>query len=84
MNDGGMGSLRLLVDGHWRHVPGKLIRIASELQFADADGVAVLASLFTAADHVPIELDIWKTDYSSLISVPSPLPPATRTERPVR
>lgn len=70
MTDGGMGSLRLLLQGGTRQraVFGKR---AAELQFEDADGVVVIASLNLDSRGLPFELDIWKTDYTPLLEIPT-------------
>ncbi len=69
MDDGGMGSLRLLTTA----APGTkraFGRQASELVFEDVDGVKVIASLYLDSSEIPIELDLWKTDFSPLIRIP--------------
>jgi len=43
----------------------------AEYQFTDADGVEVLISLNVDADGRPFELDVWKTDFSPLVRMPS-------------
>lgn len=65
MDDGGMGSLRL----GGRECSGVVVRKA-EVQFTDEDGVEVIASLNAGADGVPLELDIWRTDFAPLIRIP--------------
>ncbi|HWO89998.1 MAG TPA: hypothetical protein VNL98_12705 [Gemmatimonadales bacterium] len=45
----------------------------AELRFTDADGVEVLASLNVDQHLVPLELDVWKTDFSRLVHVPDNL-----------
>lgn len=42
----------------------------SEFQFTDTDGVEVLASLNVDSDGNLFELDIWKTDFGKLITLP--------------
>jgi hypothetical protein len=69
MDDEGMGSLRLFVDS----APAASTRMksqASELQFIDADGAVVIASLNVNEDGYPFELDIWKTTFEPLIRIP--------------
>ena len=69
MDDGGMGSLELETEGsHGFGRAGLLCRAA--VQFADADGVEVIASLYSRADGEPFELDVWKTDFSKLLRIP--------------
>ena len=69
MNDGGMGSLQLLPDGIKQKnlLFGKCI---SQYQFTDKDGVEVIVSLNVDDKGELFELDIWKTDFSQLISLP--------------
>jgi hypothetical protein len=75
MDDGGMGSLRLATDEGLQQQPGRLTgRRAAELQFIDADGVPVLASLNLDQNGELLEIDIWKTDFSPLIRIPDDLP----------
>ena len=69
LNDSGMGSLRLLPEGLTtkQRVFGA---VASECTFVDADGVEVFATLYLDKDKQLFELDMWKTDFSPLISIP--------------
>jgi hypothetical protein len=69
MADGGMGSLYLvhpLKEHNKRHFG----RRVAETQFADSDGVQVIASLNVDKDGDLFELDIWKVDFSPLIRLP--------------
>jgi len=69
MDDGGMGSLSLFlpsISGISRQMKSQ----ASELQFVDADGVVVIASLNINEDGVPYEIDLWKTNFNPLIRIP--------------
>jgi hypothetical protein len=70
MNDGGMGSLELApqVRPAQQRCFGKKV---AEYQFVDADGVEVVVSLNVDADGTPFELDIWKTDFSPLVQMPT-------------
>ena len=72
MNDGGMGSLRLFfpTTSAAKRTFG---RQASELVFEDADGVKVVATLNLDSSEMPMELDLWKTDFSPLICIPDDL-----------
>ena len=72
MGDGRMGSLRLSLSGHEPH-HRELGEIVAELQFTDADGVEVLASLNTDRGGNLFELDVWKTDFGELIKIPDQL-----------
>jgi len=74
MDDGGMGSLRLATDEALQQPRRLMGRRAAELQFIDADGVTVLASLNLDQNGELLELDIWKTDFSPLIQIPDDLP----------
>ena len=69
MNDGGMGSLTLYLEGSTgeKRLFGHSV---SEYQFKDLDGVEVLAYLDVDIDGNLYELDIWKVDFSKLISLP--------------
>ena len=68
MQDGGMGSLSLsfVSQNKEKQVFGKQV---SECHFLDEDGVDVIASLNVDQNGNLFELDIWKTDYSSLIKI---------------
>jgi hypothetical protein len=68
MADGGMGSLQLMNDtrGEQERTFGR--RLAS-VEFIDADGVAVVASLNANTSGEPFELDMWKTDSSPLVKI---------------
>jgi hypothetical protein len=68
MSDGGMGSLYFVhrtKDAESRRF-GKRV---AELQFKDADGITIVASLNVDTDGDLFELDIWKTDFSSVMSL---------------
>jgi hypothetical protein len=69
MNDNGMGSLRLFPKdiSPDNRLFGKQI---SELMFLDEDGIGVIASLNIDNNGKLFEIDIWKTDFSSLIKIP--------------
>ena len=69
MNDGGMGSLRLFPNGVMKEerLFGKC---ASEHRFIDKDGVEVIASINVDKNGELFELDIWKTDFNPLVSIP--------------
>lgn len=69
MSDGGMGSLQIFVESAPK-VSRKMKSQASELQFIDADGVVVIASLNVSEDGYPFEVDIWKTTFDPLICIP--------------
>lgn len=71
--DGGMGSLRLR-SPMLSAVAKGFGKQASELIFEDVDGVKVVASLNLDLSGLPMELDLWKSDFSSLIRIPVDLP----------
>jgi hypothetical protein len=41
----------------------------AEIQFTDADGVVVIVSLHLGDDGLPLEMDVWKTDFTPLLLV---------------
>ena len=74
MDDGGMGSLRLQKpEASARDTA--LVVCKSVVQFTDEDGVEVIASLNANDEGVPIELDIWKTDFSPLVRISTDFSP---------
>ncbi len=69
MDKDGMGGLYLFP--HGQIVEGRLFGTQiSELQFADLDGVQVIASLYLDTNEDLFELDIWKTDFGKLLKFP--------------
>lgn len=69
MDDGGMGSLLLYPEG--KIVAGKIFgRTLHEIEFKDADNVAVLASLNLDQHGELFELDIWKVTFDPLVRLP--------------
>ena len=75
LNDGGMGSLRLHVQGKDSSCR-KFGRVGSELMFKDNDGVDVIVSLYLDQGSVPFELDMWKVTFAPVVEIPQVLPPA--------
>ncbi len=69
MEDGGMGSLSLFVESA-PNASRRMKSQASELQFLDADGAVVIASLNISEDGYPFEIDLWKTTFEPLIRIP--------------
>ena len=65
-NDGGMGGLVFLSKNKDRYL-GKDI---AHCEFDDQDGVKVIATLSVDNFGDLYELDVWKTDFSELISFP--------------
>lgn len=70
MDDGGMGSLELQEPGPPQGIRRDLVVRKAAVQFTDADGVEVIASLNAREDGTPFELDMWKTDFSALVRIP--------------
>lgn len=70
LDDGNMGSLELFVnnDSESSRVFGRQV---AECYFFDTDGVKVIASLNVDSSGNLYELDVWKTDFSPLIEIPS-------------
>jgi hypothetical protein len=68
MDDGGMGSLVLMAPEHTEARRGA-VPCRAAVQFTDADGVEVVASLNANEAGVPFELDMWKTDFSRVIRI---------------
>jgi hypothetical protein len=71
LNDGNMGSLKLCPEGKNHEKREYIPSFVSEYEFKDKDGVAVVASLFLDKEGDLYELDIWKVDFSELISLPN-------------
>jgi len=65
MSDGGMGSVKFLSSSS-----NEMASQIAEINFRDADGVEVVASLNADKNGNPFELDIWKVDFSPLIKIP--------------
>jgi len=70
MRDGGMGSLRL---SRGAEIAARRIgRRIAELEYPDADGVPIIASL-NVDDHGQLfEIDVWKVDFSPVIHLAPP------------
>ncbi|WP_400192293.1 DUF6984 family protein [Hymenobacter sp. B81] len=66
LDDGGMGSFQFVSPKTER----RFGRVLAETQYADADGVPVLASLYLDREGELYELDSWKVDYSPLRRIP--------------
>jgi hypothetical protein len=71
MADGGMGSLKLIpkgqAEGHRRL--GKAIAVG---EFLDTDGIAVSVVVNVDTSGKLFELDIWKVDFSPVLTWPLP------------
>jgi hypothetical protein len=70
MDDGGMRGIIIFIDNDSEQdrLFGEQI---SEYHFTDEDGVNVIASLNIDNKGNLFELDMWKTDFSPLIKLPS-------------
>lgn len=66
LDDGGMGSYVIVEPTN-----KGFSRLLSEAEFNDVDGTKALASLYVDVDNAPYEVDIWKVDFSPLISLPN-------------
>jgi hypothetical protein len=71
MPDGGMGNLYFSSPSKSAQASRLGHRIA-ELQFDDADGVPVIASLNVDQDGDLYELDVWKVDFKPVIRLSPP------------
>lgn len=67
MDDGGMGSL--LFEGNSTK-DRNIGNVIGNAEFIDSDGITVSIGLNVDEDHQLFELDVWKVDYSKLISFP--------------
>jgi len=72
MDDGGMGSFLIFQDASDVGVKKKFGKQISEFEFVDGDGVLVLVSLNVDDENKPFEVDVWKTDYSPVLSIKIP------------
>ena len=67
MADGGMGSLRFI-----RSTPQRMGGVLCEAETSDSDNIPLVISInLDKEDHL-FELDIWKVNYTSLQTYPSP------------
>ena len=67
MNDGGMGSILLIPDGH--SCKERMFKVQiSECTLKDTDGTDIIISLNIDQDDYLFELDIWKCDFTPVIS----------------
>jgi hypothetical protein len=69
MNDSGMGSLLLFSENYKEGQARSLKECIAEYKFKDMDNVEVVASLNIDSYNDLFELDIWKVDFSPLISL---------------
>lgn len=70
LNDGGMGSLRIVLNCQSENDLIKFGKEVSNIEFNDIDGIKVLASLNVDENGNLFELDLWKVDFSPLILIP--------------
>lgn len=71
LDDGAMGSFLFYYGENFQNTL-KVIPI-SEYQFKDRDNVLVLVTLYSYSNGQLYELDIWKTDFSPLLTYPNKL-----------
>jgi len=67
MDDGGMGSLQVIVEGEDNRRYGGAI---ADIDSHDVDGMYLLISVIVDTDDNFYELDIFKGDFSPLIKIP--------------
>lgn len=67
MDDGGMGSLQVIVEGGDHRRSGGVL---ADMDAKDADGMYLLISVILDTDDNFYELDIFKGDFSPLIKLP--------------
>ena len=68
MDDGGMGSILLIPNKLLQH-PRMFKAQISDCLLKDTDGIAILISLNIDQNNCLFELDIWKSDYSSVTKI---------------
>ena len=71
MSDGGMGSLRLRYNEVSEESGRFLGKQISEYMFKDDDGVDVIATLYVDQNGKFFEIDMWKTNFGTLVSYPN-------------
>jgi len=69
MDDGGMGSLKVVRNGA---DPRRFGCILGEASARDSDGVPVFITVIADQFDKLYEIDIWKTDFSRLAAMPEP------------
>jgi hypothetical protein len=67
MADGGMGSLAIAPIGSGRQLGSS----PAECHFLTGDGVLVSAVLNLDKDGKPLEIDVWRVDFKSVVAWPS-------------
>jgi hypothetical protein len=68
LDDGGMGSVRVVSDRDDRKFGGVVV----EGEFNDDDATPVLVSIIEDQYGSLFEVDVWKVDFSPLIRIPDP------------
>lgn len=72
MKDGGMGSLHFMPRGQMVANDDREFGYEmSACHFTDKDGVLVSVALYADSLGRPLELDVWKVDFSPLIRMPN-------------
>lgn len=69
MEDGGMGSLTIIPCQFKSVIKRDDGPMVAEIHSFDKDQVEVIISLFLDTQNTPYELDIWKVDFTPLISL---------------
>jgi hypothetical protein len=72
MNDGGMGSFLIFQNRSDFGIERKFGNQASEYQFNDDDGIAVLVTLNLDDQNKLFEVDVWKANYTPVINFKVP------------
>lgn len=67
MDDGGMGSLAISRDDPTL----RFGRCVAQCEFLDADGVKVQAALNCDTSDMPMEVDVWKVNFSPIVQWPN-------------
>ena len=67
MDDGGMGSLQVILEGEDHRRSGDVL---ADMDSHDVDGMYLLISVIVDTDDNFYELDIFKGDFSPLIKIP--------------
>ncbi|WP_333625507.1 DUF6984 family protein [Sphingobacterium siyangense] len=67
MDDGGMGSLKVVIEGKDERRTGGIL---NDMEFHDIDGMLLVITVILDTDDKFYELDIFKGDFSPLIKIP--------------
>ncbi|MDR6736344.1 DUF6984 family protein [Sphingobacterium sp. 2149] len=67
MDDGGMGSLKVVIEGKDERRTGGIL---NDMEFHDIDGMLLVITVILDTDDKFYELDIFKGDFSPLIKMP--------------